>query len=157
MRNDRNRDRDTRPSRSHSRVRSTIPQSDSESDVGASTGRGWNNQTANSRISGLMRPTISSQNKINHQIKTSSSSSSNLPSVLRRRGMQGAYSSGTSFVSSSTNRLRPFRSSFANRFTFLSVTVSIVLRVSLEMHLDGQLVDGKRCKQFFSPILLKIV
>nr|XP_031827245.1 mitogen-activated protein kinase-binding protein 1 [Nomia melanderi]XP_031827246.1 mitogen-activated protein kinase-binding protein 1 [Nomia melanderi]XP_031827247.1 mitogen-activated protein kinase-binding protein 1 [Nomia melanderi] len=70
-----------------------LNQSDSESDVGAGTGRGWNNQTANSRISGLMRPTISSQNKINHQIKTSSSSNSNLPSVLRRRGMQGAYSS----------------------------------------------------------------
>ncbi|XP_076278563.1 uncharacterized protein LOC143208238 isoform X3 [Lasioglossum baleicum] len=70
-----------------------LNQSDSESDVGAGTGRGWNNQTTNSRISGLMRPTISSQNKINHQIKTVSSSSSNLPSVLRRRGMQGAYSS----------------------------------------------------------------
>ncbi|XP_078051188.1 WD repeat domain 62 isoform X2 [Augochlora pura] len=70
-----------------------LNQSDSESDVGAGNGRGWNNQTTNSRISGLMRPTISSQNKINHQIKTSSSSNSNLPSVLRRRGMQGAYSS----------------------------------------------------------------
>ncbi|CAL7952429.1 unnamed protein product [Xylocopa violacea] len=70
-----------------------LNQSDSESDVGAGNGRGWNNQTGNNRMSGLMRPTISSQNKINHQIKTSSSSNSNLPSVLRRRGMQGAYSS----------------------------------------------------------------
>ncbi|XP_017798430.1 PREDICTED: LOW QUALITY PROTEIN: uncharacterized protein LOC108579411 [Habropoda laboriosa] len=70
-----------------------LNQSDSESDVGAGSGRGWNNQAGNNRISGLMRPTISSQNKINHQIKSSSSSNSNLPSVLRRRGMQGAYSS----------------------------------------------------------------
>ncbi|XP_053971941.1 mitogen-activated protein kinase-binding protein 1 isoform X3 [Hylaeus volcanicus] len=70
-----------------------LNQSDSESDVGVGNGRGWNNQTGSNRISGLMRPTISSQNKINHQIKTSSSSNSNLPSVLRRRGMQGAYSS----------------------------------------------------------------
>ncbi|XP_076754184.1 WD repeat domain 62 isoform X1 [Xylocopa sonorina] len=70
-----------------------LNQSDSESDVGAGNGRGWNNQTGNNRMSGLMRPTISSQNKINHQIKSSSSSNSNLPSVLRRRGMQGAYSS----------------------------------------------------------------
>ncbi|XP_076663120.1 WD repeat domain 62 [Andrena cerasifolii] len=70
-----------------------LNQSDSESDVGAGNGRGWNNQTGSNRISGLMRPTISSQNKINHQIKSNSSSGSNLPSVLRRRGMQGAYSS----------------------------------------------------------------
>ncbi|XP_076238466.1 WD repeat domain 62 isoform X3 [Calliopsis andreniformis] len=70
-----------------------LNQSDSESDVGGGSGRGWSNQTGNNRISGLMRPTISSQNKINHQIKSGSSSSSNLPSVLRRRGMQGAYSS----------------------------------------------------------------
>nr|XP_034187105.1 uncharacterized protein LOC117607479 isoform X3 [Osmia lignaria] len=70
-----------------------LNQSDSESDVGPGNGRGWNNQTGNNRMSGLMRPTISSQNKINHQIKSSSSSNSNLPSVLRRRGMQGAYSS----------------------------------------------------------------
>lgn len=69
-------------------------QSDSESDVGAGNNRGWNNQTGSNRISGLMRPTISSQNKINHQAKSNSSSNSNLPSVLRRRGMQGAYSSG---------------------------------------------------------------
>ncbi|XP_076302647.1 uncharacterized protein LOC143220986 [Lasioglossum baleicum] len=70
-----------------------LNQSDSESDVGAGNNRGWNNQAGNNRISGLMRPTISSQNKINHQIKTTSSSNSNLHSVLRRRGMQGAYSS----------------------------------------------------------------
>ncbi|XP_026674266.1 mitogen-activated protein kinase-binding protein 1 isoform X11 [Ceratina calcarata] len=70
-----------------------LNQSDSESDVGAGNGRGWNSQTGNNRISGLMRPTISSQNKINHQIKSNSSSNNNLPSVLRRRGMQGAYSS----------------------------------------------------------------
>ncbi|XP_076618757.1 WD repeat domain 62 isoform X3 [Colletes latitarsis] len=70
-----------------------LNQSDSESDVGAGNGRGWNNQAGSNRISGLMRPTISSQNKINHQIKTNSSSNSNLPSFLRRRGMQGAYSS----------------------------------------------------------------
>ncbi|XP_076388383.1 WD repeat domain 62 isoform X8 [Megachile rotundata] len=70
-----------------------LNQSDSESDVGAGNSRGWNNQTGNNRMSGLMRPTISSQNKINHQIKSNSSSNSNLPSVLRRRGMQGAYSS----------------------------------------------------------------
>ncbi|XP_033363511.1 mitogen-activated protein kinase-binding protein 1 isoform X9 [Bombus vosnesenskii] len=70
-----------------------LNQSDSESDVGAGNNRGWNNQTGNNRISGLMRPTISSQNKINHQAKSNSSSNSNLPSVLRRRGMQGAYSS----------------------------------------------------------------
>ncbi|XP_076478060.1 WD repeat domain 62 isoform X6 [Bombus vancouverensis nearcticus] len=70
-----------------------LNQSDSESDVGAGNNRGWNNQTGSNRISGLMRPTISSQNKINHQAKSNSSSNSNLPSVLRRRGMQGAYSS----------------------------------------------------------------
>lgn len=52
------------------------------------------NPTTNNRISGLMRPTISSQNKVNHQSKPNSSSSSNLPMVLRRRGMQSAYSSG---------------------------------------------------------------
>ncbi|XP_043289126.1 mitogen-activated protein kinase-binding protein 1 isoform X7 [Venturia canescens] len=69
-------------------------QSDSESDAGVAVGgRSWNNQSSNNRISGLMRPTISSQNKINHQIKPNSSSSNNLPLVLRRRGMQGAYSS----------------------------------------------------------------
>ncbi|XP_071875769.1 WD repeat domain 62 isoform X3 [Bombus fervidus] len=70
-----------------------LNQSDSESDVGAGNNRGWNSQTGSNRISGLMRPTISSQNKINHQAKSNSSSNSNLPSVLRRRGMQGAYSS----------------------------------------------------------------
>ncbi|XP_043797962.1 mitogen-activated protein kinase-binding protein 1 isoform X3 [Apis laboriosa] len=70
-----------------------LNQSDSESDVGAGNSRGWNNQAGNNRINALMRPTISSQNKINHQIKSNSSSNSNLPSVLRRRGMQGAYSS----------------------------------------------------------------
>ncbi|KAG7212590.1 hypothetical protein KM043_012885 [Ampulex compressa] len=70
-----------------------LNQSDSESDAGvAGRGRGWNNQSSN-RMSGLMRPTISSQNKMNHQVKSNSSSGSNLPSVLRRRGMQGAYSS----------------------------------------------------------------
>ncbi|XP_046743905.1 mitogen-activated protein kinase-binding protein 1 isoform X1 [Diprion similis] len=69
-------------------------QSDSESDVGISSGgRGWSNQNSGSRISGLMRPTISSQNKANHQMKSTSSSGNGLPSVLRRRGMQGAYSS----------------------------------------------------------------
>lgn len=41
-----------------------------------------------------MRPTISSQNKINHQNK-SSSSGSNVSSILRRRGMQGAFSTST--------------------------------------------------------------
>lgn len=72
-----------------------LQQSDSESDAGiASSGRNWTNQTSGSRMSGLMRPTISSQNKINHQTKPNSSSSNNLPMVLRRRGMQGAYSSG---------------------------------------------------------------
>lgn len=70
-------------------------QSDSESDAGATGGcRGWNNQSGNNRINALMRPTISSQNKVTHQIKTNSSSGANLPSVLRRRGMQAAYSSG---------------------------------------------------------------
>ncbi|EFN81436.1 Mitogen-activated protein kinase-binding protein 1 [Harpegnathos saltator] len=70
-----------------------LNQSDSESDAGGVTGgsRGWNGQSGNSRISGLMRPTISSQNKINHQNK-SSSSGGNLSSILRRRGMQGAFS-----------------------------------------------------------------
>ncbi|XP_012270990.1 mitogen-activated protein kinase-binding protein 1 isoform X6 [Orussus abietinus] len=69
-------------------------QSDSESDVGVAVGgRSWNSQSGSNRISGLMRPTISSQNKTNHQIKSNSSQGSNLPSVLRRRGMQGAYSS----------------------------------------------------------------
>ncbi|XP_014476106.1 PREDICTED: uncharacterized protein LOC106745224 isoform X2 [Dinoponera quadriceps] len=70
-----------------------LNQSDSESDAGGVTAgsRGWNGQSGNSRISGLMRPTISSQNKINHQNK-SNSSGGNLPSVLRRRGMQGAFS-----------------------------------------------------------------
>ncbi|XP_025602508.2 uncharacterized protein LOC105683743 isoform X1 [Athalia rosae] len=69
-------------------------QSDSESDVGISSGsRGWNSQSSGSRISGLMRPTISSQNKANHQMKSASSTGNGLPSVLRRRGMQGAYSS----------------------------------------------------------------
>ncbi|XP_043514267.1 uncharacterized protein LOC122530918 [Frieseomelitta varia] len=71
-----------------------LNQSDSESDVGAgNNSRGWNSQAGSNRISGLMRPTISSQNKINHQAKSNSSSNSNFPSVLRRRGMQGAYSS----------------------------------------------------------------
>ncbi|XP_033221790.1 mitogen-activated protein kinase-binding protein 1 isoform X2 [Belonocnema kinseyi] len=71
-----------------------LNQSDSESDAGATGGsRGWGNQSGNNRISALMRPTISSQNKVTHQIKTNSSSGANLPSVLRRRGMQGAYSS----------------------------------------------------------------
>ncbi|KAK9297556.1 hypothetical protein QLX08_008781 [Tetragonisca angustula] len=71
-----------------------LNQSDSESDVGAgNNSRGWNIQAGSNRISGLMRPTISSQNKINHQAKSNSSSNSNFPSVLRRRGMQGAYSS----------------------------------------------------------------
>ncbi|XP_066601147.1 mitogen-activated protein kinase-binding protein 1 isoform X2 [Prorops nasuta] len=72
-----------------------LNQSDSESDAGVSSigGRNWNNQTGNNRISGLMRPTISSQNKINHQNKANSTTGGNLPSVLRRRGMQGAYSS----------------------------------------------------------------
>ncbi|XP_034935595.1 mitogen-activated protein kinase-binding protein 1 isoform X3 [Chelonus insularis] len=69
-------------------------QSDSESDAGmVSSGRNWANSTTNNRMSGLMRPTISSQNKINHQTKPISSSNSNLPMVLRRRGMQSAYSS----------------------------------------------------------------
>ncbi|KAK0089384.1 hypothetical protein PV325_007542, partial [Microctonus aethiopoides] len=69
-------------------------QSDSESDAGiASSGRNWTNQTTNNRMSGLMRPTISSQNKINHQTKSNLSSGGNLPMVLRRRGMQSAYSS----------------------------------------------------------------
>ncbi|XP_077280150.1 WD repeat domain 62 isoform X7 [Temnothorax americanus] len=70
-----------------------LNQSDSESDAGiAGGGRGWNGQSStNSRTSGLMRPTISSQNKINHQNK-SSSSSNNVSSILRRRGMQGAFS-----------------------------------------------------------------
>ncbi|XP_029167192.1 mitogen-activated protein kinase-binding protein 1 isoform X2 [Nylanderia fulva] len=70
-----------------------LNQSDSESDAGISGGnnRGWNSQSSSSRISGLMRPTISSQNKINHQNK-SSSSGSNASSILRRRGMQGAFS-----------------------------------------------------------------
>ncbi|XP_024887681.1 mitogen-activated protein kinase-binding protein 1 isoform X5 [Temnothorax curvispinosus] len=70
-----------------------LNQSDSESDAGIAGGaRGWNGQSSiNSRTSGLMRPTISSQNKINHQNK-SSSSSNNVSSILRRRGMQGAFS-----------------------------------------------------------------
>lgn len=55
-------------------------------------GKSWINQAPNNRISALMRPTISSQNKINHQTKQNSNS--NLPMVLRRRGMQSAYSSG---------------------------------------------------------------
>ncbi|XP_072757663.1 WD repeat-containing protein 62 isoform X4 [Anoplolepis gracilipes] len=70
-----------------------LNQSDSESDAGGIVGgnnRGWSSQTSN-RMSGLMRPTISSQNKINHQNK-SSSSGSNVSSILRRRGMQGAFS-----------------------------------------------------------------
>lgn len=72
-----------------------LQQSDSESDAGiASSGRNWTNQTTNNRMSGLMRPTISSQNKINHQTKSNLSSGGNLPMVLRRRGMQSAYSSG---------------------------------------------------------------
>ncbi|GAB1862184.1 Mitogen-activated protein kinase-binding protein 1 isoform X9 [Camponotus japonicus] len=70
-----------------------LNQSDSESDAGTVGGnsRGWNSQSINNRMSGLMRPTISSQNKINHQNK-SSSSGSNVSSILRRRGMQGAFS-----------------------------------------------------------------
>ncbi|XP_044579067.1 mitogen-activated protein kinase-binding protein 1 isoform X11 [Cotesia glomerata] len=68
--------------------------SDSESDAGViSSSRNLTNSTTNNRISGLMRPTISSQNKVNHQSKPNFSSSSNLPMVLRRRGMQSAYSS----------------------------------------------------------------
>ncbi|XP_046819330.1 uncharacterized protein LOC124424389 isoform X4 [Vespa crabro] len=88
-----------------------LNQSDSESDAGVSVGgRGWNNQSGNNRMSGLMRPTISSQNKINHQIKSNSSSSNNLPSILRRRGMQGAYSSEDSSsedTSSNGNGVKP--------------------------------------------------
>lgn len=40
-----------------------------------------------------MRPTISSQNKINHQNK-SNFSGNNISLILRRRGMQGAFSTG---------------------------------------------------------------
>ncbi|KAL6258300.1 hypothetical protein P5V15_010242 [Pogonomyrmex californicus] len=66
-----------------------LNQSDSESDVGITGGnKGWSGQS--SRTSGLMRPTISSQNKINHQNK--SSSSNTISSILRRRGIQGAFS-----------------------------------------------------------------
>ncbi|XP_011861158.1 PREDICTED: uncharacterized protein LOC105558201 isoform X2 [Vollenhovia emeryi] len=70
-----------------------LNQSDSESDAGITGGgRGWSGQSStNSRTSGLMRPTISSQNKVNHQNK-SSSSGNNVSSILRRRGMQGAFS-----------------------------------------------------------------
>ncbi|XP_070153986.1 uncharacterized protein Wdr62 isoform X3 [Polyergus mexicanus] len=69
-----------------------LNQSDSESDVGIAGGnsRGWSSQTSN-RMTGIMRPTISSQNKVNHQNK-SSSSGSTVSSILRRRGMQGAFS-----------------------------------------------------------------
>ncbi|XP_067208097.1 uncharacterized protein Wdr62 [Linepithema humile] len=68
-----------------------LNQSDSESDAGMTGGnsRGWSSQSGN-RMSGLMRPTISSQNKIN--LNKSSSSGSNVSSILRRRGMQGAFS-----------------------------------------------------------------
>lgn len=71
-----------------------MQQSDSESDAGmtGSGNRGWNASSGNSRVNALMRPTISSQNKVNHQTKPLSGT--NLPSVLRRRGMQGAYSTG---------------------------------------------------------------
>ncbi|XP_025073629.1 WD repeat-containing protein 62 isoform X4 [Pogonomyrmex barbatus] len=66
-----------------------LNQSDSESDIGITGGnKGWSGQS--SRTSGLMRPTISSQNKINHQNK--SSSSNTISSILRRRGIQGAFS-----------------------------------------------------------------
>ncbi|XP_029667644.1 uncharacterized protein LOC115238182 isoform X3 [Formica exsecta] len=70
-----------------------LNQSDSESDAGIAGGnsRGWSSQTSNNRMTGIMRPTISSQNKINHQNK-SSSSGSTVSSILRRRGMQGAFS-----------------------------------------------------------------
>ncbi|XP_051175417.1 mitogen-activated protein kinase-binding protein 1 isoform X1 [Leptopilina boulardi] len=68
-----------------------LNQSDSESDAGASgVVRDWNSKPVNSRINALMRPTISSQNKVTHLVKTNFGS--NIPSVLRRRGMQGAYS-----------------------------------------------------------------
>ncbi|XP_063985422.1 mitogen-activated protein kinase-binding protein 1 isoform X3 [Diachasmimorpha longicaudata] len=69
-------------------------QSDSESDAGiTSGGRHWSSQAQSNRMTGLMRPTISSQNKINYQTKHNSNSSNNLPMVLRRRGMQSSYSS----------------------------------------------------------------
>ncbi|KAG5319785.1 MABP1 protein, partial [Acromyrmex heyeri] len=69
-----------------------LNQSDSESDAGITGGsRGWGGHSSNSRTSGLMRPTISSQNKINHQNKLTSSGN-NISSILRRRGMQGAFS-----------------------------------------------------------------
>ncbi|XP_050452737.1 mitogen-activated protein kinase-binding protein 1 isoform X3 [Cataglyphis hispanica] len=70
-----------------------LNQSDSESDAGIAGGnnRGWSSQISNNRMTGIMRPTISSQNKINHQNK-SSFSGSNASSILRRRGMQGAFS-----------------------------------------------------------------
>lgn len=71
-----------------------MQQSDSESDAGMASGRSWVNQAPNNRISALMRPTISSQNKVNHQTKPNSSG---IPMVLRRRGMQSAYSSGQLF------------------------------------------------------------
>ncbi|XP_015117371.1 mitogen-activated protein kinase-binding protein 1 isoform X2 [Diachasma alloeum] len=69
-------------------------QSDSESDAGmTSGGRHWSNQAQSNRITGLMRPTISSQNKINYQTKHHSNPTNNLTMVLRRRGMQSSYSS----------------------------------------------------------------
>ncbi|XP_018057548.1 PREDICTED: mitogen-activated protein kinase-binding protein 1 isoform X3 [Atta colombica] len=68
-----------------------LNQSDSESDAGITGGsRGWGGHS-NNKTSGLMRPTISSQNKINHQNKLTSSGN-NISSILRRRGMQGAFS-----------------------------------------------------------------
>ncbi|XP_066991483.1 mitogen-activated protein kinase-binding protein 1 [Anabrus simplex] len=71
-------------------IRSTsmgmLNQSDSESDLSFQR----SNNTAVSRINGLMRPTISSQNKVNNL--SSAKNTSNGPQP-RRRGLQSAYSS----------------------------------------------------------------
>jgi hypothetical protein len=64
------------------------PQSDSESDLSLAQ---RSNASAASRMNGLMRPTISSQNKVTSLGGSKSMTSSQ---TARRRGLTAAYSSG---------------------------------------------------------------
>ncbi|KAK7791821.1 hypothetical protein R5R35_001242 [Gryllus longicercus] len=66
-----------------------LNQSDSESDLSLQRPNG-NAGNMSSRMNGLMRPTISSQNKINNQVHNKNTTNG---SQARRRGLQPAYSS----------------------------------------------------------------
>lgn len=73
-------------------------QSDSESEASIAV----NGKGSSSRIGGLMRPTISSQNKA-------------APAVARRRGVQAAYSSGKIYYNICQTLIK-----FLNLYIFLS-------------------------------------